>query len=313
MTNPETTNPEAEGMFERVFHRLRILRNYKRDLLEVLDDLEPAWCVISKIQHQFTITKSEHNLLKKFIENMGLSTDISSVYGGVLPSLDKEKNLTDLNNFTQLALNYPFIVDADEVREDISSQLWEWIAEIRKDWKRWLIEKCKVDGQQDTIRILFNPTYSQNWVLAFSKEEYDKYGLIEVKHYNNNQYNIMFLHNPGEMKSLEDIWRYTMLQNFDRDNIGFSYKWKWIFKLLHKDISSEWIKIYEVWVSFKSAWDDIVKWFNSFNTFEAVMWDIWKVTFKKSYDDSWKLRWIYAFKKKRFSWEEQVRARDKEY
>jgi hypothetical protein len=41
MTNPETIKSEnTEGMFARIFDRLGMLRKYKDDLLNILNDLE---------------------------------------------------------------------------------------------------------------------------------------------------------------------------------------------------------------------------------------------------------------------------------
>lgn len=307
----------TEWIFARVFDRMQMLRKHKDDLLNVLNNIEPAWCVISKIQHESIITRNEYRSLKKFIEDRWLSTDIASVYENTLTSRDKEWTLNDLCEFTQIVENYPFVVDADEVREDLSSLLGDWIAEIRKNWKWWLVKKIKSPDWEDKIQILFDHNHSQTWILTFNQDEYDKYGLIEVKNYHkeysfHSPCDTMFLQKEEEpLNRFIDLWRYTMMKGFDRDNIWFSIKLWWQYKILYKDVSEKWIRIYEIWMPFESGWNAIIDWFDSFNTFEAEMKWLWNVKFKKSYDDSWKLNWIYAFKKKRFGWEEQVRARNK--
>lgn len=310
MTNPETTNPQTEGMFARVFDRIGMLRKHKDDLLNILNTIEPAWGVISKIQHWSVITQTEHILLKKFIEKRWLHTDISSVYDQVTLSCNKEWTLTDLNNFIQLALNYPFILCVDEVREDVASQLEEWMAEIWLNKRRWLVKK-----DNEGISSLFSSFYwIQWWSLTGLEYEYKKYWLIEVKNYphgDDNSYNIMFLQKKENNSEFTNIWSYEMLQGFDRDGVWFCMYWWLLYWILHKDTSSETVRIYEILAALKSNWDDIRKWFDSFNIFEAEIEKIWKVTFKKRYDESWKLNWIYAFKKKRFGLEEQVRSRDK--
>jgi hypothetical protein len=46
--------------------------------------------VVSKIHHESIITQTEHKLLKKFIKERGLHTDISDVYGQTLTSKDQQ-------------------------------------------------------------------------------------------------------------------------------------------------------------------------------------------------------------------------------
>lgn len=321
MTNHESRNTIQQGL-EDISQRLSIIQEWKNSILNLLNNLEENYKILMKIRTNQIISKKEHKSITDYIHICAYQSRPVDILNIIRPkdTQDHSKTIREIYPFVK---DYPFIVDADEVRQDIWSILGEWIAEIRKNWKWWLVRKGEATWVGEMMTLFDPKHWIEWWVLTFSEEEYKKYGLIEVRHYkdkiNSQSYNIMFLKkiqypNPKyDEFYFENIWYYDMLQGFDRDGIWFNYLCDWLYKLIHKEISPQWIKIYEIWVGFKSTWYDIRKWFDSFNTFEAIMWDLWKVTFKKSYDDSWKLIWIYAFKKKRFGWEEQVRARDKEH
>lgn len=316
MTNPETTNTIQQGLGD-IWQRLAIIQEWKNSILNLLNNLEENYKILMKIRTNQIITKKEHKSITDYIHVCAYQSRPVNILDTIKPknTADHRKTIREIAPFVK---DYPFVVDADEVREDIANQIEEWMAEIRKNWRRWLVKKTKSPNWEDEIQTLFDHNHSQWWVLTFNQEEYDKYGIIEVrssKVISHDSYHIIFLQRGK--KTLDRFirlwWNYHMLQNFDRDGIWFNALGWWLYKLMHKDISPQWIEVYEIWVSFKSNRNDIRKWFDSFNTFEVIMWDLWKVIFKKSYDDSWKLIWIYAFKKKRFGWEEQVRARDKKY
>lgn len=310
---------ESNPSFERVFSRFKILEDKKTDILYIFNSIETIKQIIYKMNQGYIITKTEYNQIEEFKKKGGLSTKIIDIWVEN-PFNDCQYEYIngnkDSNLLTSLIDNYPFVVDADEVREDVWSLLGEWIAEIWKNWNWWLVKKIELPDWKKGISTLFDHNHSQGWALTFSQDEYHKYGLIEVidhKVISQDSYNIMFLQREKEPldRFVRLWWNYHMLQNFDKDGIWFTFWWWSYYYLIHKDISSQWVKIHQIWAYLKSNWDDIRKWFDSFNTFEAEIHKFWKVTFKKSYDDSWKLIWISAFKKKRFGWEEQVRARDK--
>lgn len=316
MTNHESRNTIQQGL-EDISQRLSIIQEWKNSILNLLNNLEENYKILMKIRTNQIITKKEHKSITDYIHICAYQSRPVDILNIIRPkdTQDHSKTIREIYPFVK---DYPFVVDADEVREDISSQIEEWMAEIWKNWKRWLVRKAKWPDWEDIIKTLFDHNHSQWWVLTFNQEEYEKYGLIKVishKVISEDSFHIMFL--QREKKPLDRFvrlwWNYHMLQGFDKDGIWFNFGWWPWYYLIHKDISSDWIKINKISEALKSNWDDIRKWFDSFNTFEAVMWDLWKVTFKKSYDDLWKLRWIYAFKKKRFGGEEQVRARDKEH
>ncbi len=321
MTNPETTNTVNDDL-RNLWQRLStIQQEWKDSILYLLNNLEENKKTLIKINNNQIITQKEYIDCVKFLEICGYHWPSNLL--GIMKLIWGSDHKDNMNRIYPFVKDYPFVVDADEVREDIASQLGEWIAEIRKNGKWWLVRKGEATWIREMMT-LFDPKYwIEWWVLTFSEEEYEKYGLIEVRHYydkiNPRIYNVMFLQKIQYPNSkynefyFKNIWRYEMLQSFDRDGIWFCMYWWWQYGMLHKEISSQWIKIYELWVNIDSNWDTILKWFDSFNTFETEMKGLWKVTLKKSYDDSWKLRWISAFKKKRFGWEEQVRARDKEH
>lgn len=316
MTNPETTNTIQQGL-EDIWGRLAIIQEWKNSILDLLNNLEENYKILIKIRTNQIITKKEHKNITEYIHICAYQSRPVHILETIKPqnTTDHIKTIREIYPFVK---DYPFVVDADEVREDIANQLEEWMAEIWKNWKWWLVKKAKWPDWEYTIQTLFDHNHSPWWVLTFSQEEYKKYGLIEVRSYSTSLkdfYGIMFLQREKEPldRFVRLWWNYHMLQDFDRDCIWFNSLGWWLYKLMHKEISAKWIEIYEVWVSFKSNEYDIRKWFDSFNTFEAEIEKYWKVIFKKSYDDSWKLIWIYAFKKKRFGWEEQVQARDKEH
>ena len=318
MTNLERDLDTALGSLLR---RMDFIEIQKNQLFELLNGIEKYKKILRKMEKNQIITKKEHEEIEQFIKIWGISTIVFNLLGN-RQLISENEHRQDSISIVRFIATYPLVVDADEVREDIWSLLGDWIAEIRKNWKWGLVKKDKLSWWEDVIRFLFNLGWSQPWVLTFSKEEYDKYGLIEVRNYlywNGNQsyYNTMFLKKIEELENWNfyflDLWKYSMLQIFDRDNIWFSTFWWWHYKIIHKDISAEWIKIYEIWTPFKSNWDIVRKWFDAFNTFEAEIKNIGKVIFKKKYDTSGNLLWIYTFKKKRFGWEEHIATRDKGY
>lgn len=311
---------DASTSFERLLSRFKTLEDKKADILYILNSVETIKQTIYKMKQGHIITRVEYTQMKDFIKKNWLSTKIIDIWSEN-PLLDCQheyiKGKEDSSLLSSIMCNYPFVVDADEVREDISSQLWDWIAEIWQNWEWWLVKKIELPNWEKGISTLFDYNNSQGWALTFSQDEYDKYGLIEVinhKVISQDSYNIMFL--QREKEPLDRFirvwtWNYHMLQDFDRDGIWFTFGWWPYYYLIYKDTSPQWIKIYKISAYLKSNWDAIKKWFDSFNTFEAEIHKFWKVTFKKSFDELWKLRWICAFKQKRFGWEKQVRARDK--
>lgn len=315
MTNPETTNTVNDDL-RNLWQRLStIQQEWKDSILYLLNNLEENKKTLIKINNNQIITQKEYIDCVNFLGicDYHWPSNLLGIMKLIWGS-DHEDNMNRIYPFVE---DYPFVVDADEVRGDIASQLEEWMAEIRKDWRRWLVKKTKSPDWEDEIQILFDHNHSQDWVLTFNQEEYEKYWFVKVinhKVISEDSYHVMFLKREKEPldRFIRLWWNYHMLKEFDKDGIWFNFGWWPWYYLIHKKISSDWININRISEALKSNWEDIRKWFDSFNTFETEMKGLWKVTLKKSYDNSWNLIWISAFKKKIFGWEEQVRARDKE-
>ena len=304
---------KTEWMFARVFDRITMLRKHKDNLLDTLNVLDWAWSIISKIQHWSIITKSEHQLIKKFIENRGLSTDISSVYHDTLTSRNKEWTLNDLDQFTQMAEKYPFVVDADQVSENHIIPLpGEEFIQLYKDGYAGLIKKVTWESDKNGIKMVLEPTKYKG-LICFDPEIYKRYGIIEIR--NNRGWSLDYDTTFLQKKTLgnqdiefTELCSHKLIHKFDKDNVAIASKWSDEYILLYQaanlDESAIWatFKIRELSKPFKAD-IEVLKhgfdWYNSLST-NAII-------FKKKYDAYGKMVGIDAFQKNMLGKEKLVR------
>jgi len=206
MTNPEITNTINQWL-EDFWRRLSIIQEWKNSILDLLNNLEENYKILIKIRTNQIITKKEHKNITDYIHICAYQSRPVDILNIIKPkdTIDHSKTIREIYPFVK---NYPFVVDADEVNEDISRLLENWISEIRKNWNRWLVKKAKWPDWEDEIQTLFDHNHSQAWVLTFSQEEYEKYGIIEVRTYplwvsEFNYYNTIFLQKEND---LENWW-----------------------------------------------------------------------------------------------------------
>ena len=302
---PNLEQNNTEAMFDKISYRMQVLTNHKDELLHILNTFESAAYIISEIQHWSVITQTEHTLLKKFIEDRWLSTEVSSIYKETY-SHDKEWTLNYLNNFTQFVDTYPYVVDADQV-SNIHKPLSNDIVCIRKDNKIGIIKKW-IDG----IEYLLSPdTYT--WVLTTTDDEYEKYGVVEIVHhigekgkletdYTETTFLQVWSRIDDMPRWFDELWIFNLVTKFDKDNIAIAIADDNKYCFVHKHfVDRNNLNVYKLG-SFTSDRNKVEAWFDQYNSFAAEG----KITYKKKYDKDWKFNGITIFKKSLIGKEELI-------
>jgi len=295
----------VEYIVEKVIARFEQFKSRKKELLEVLENMDEFSRILWMMKNRKIITRTDRLKIVNMAELRWISSELHNP-----DTSSKEKHAIESIDVEMFIRQYPLVVDADEVCEDFTELLGDWLIQIYKSGKAGLVRKT----EKNEIEIIFSPKI-YTWAFAFSKEEYDKYGLIEIRNYHsddntpmgNDSCNTRFLQKEKHTTwlwftrrkiSFIETGNFNVIGDFDKDNIAFALEASWEYCFIYKEIYSDnSVGVHKIGLSFVSEMSHIKEWFDEYNAFETKVSHFGVMIFRKKYDARWDFRWIDAFTK----------------
>ena len=298
----EQQNIPYESIQRNLFS-LGIIKSRKKELLDLLSNIDDFSEILSKMKEGKIITKNEHQKILEMIKSGFALSKLN--YGEVGSVLNKymEEN-TDLFNFIHY---YPFVVDADIVYDDDklyggNYAMPDELIQIYKDNKPWLVRKVVSEKWEEHVELVFSSSYV--WEIQFDKEEYINSGFISIRDcLRKNSYPMVAFFQKKVLSGakIDFKWRgvFEMANDFDEDGIGIRFEAKWRYSLIYKcNFDDADISIIGIWPELETSAHSVEKWFEEYGSLkiDKASPSYKNIILRKRYQNS-ELIGIDAFKK----------------
>ncbi len=294
-----TTDKRQEGtseivwpVLERLSSRFEDIKNRREEILYILKNVEEVQQIISKMKEWRVITCDEDIQVSCFEDKNWFSARLRYPRGRKFDdqNIEREIHIKDLKTLTSFTANYPYVVEADRVNDNIPAE-FDGIIEIQSNWNVWLIKKT-----EKGIKHLLTPD-KYVWRLSKKHEDFVNYGILEIKNpvtrWSISATESIFLKAEWEDWVFNSIWRFHLVSDFDEDGIAIAISEVGKYYLVRKNFESpSKTEVYKLWNTFTADIANIKEGFDKYNTLNTGS----RLLFKKCYEN-WHCVAIEIFKK----------------
>ena len=210
-------------VLERLSSRFEDIKNKREEILYILKNVEAVQQIISKMKEWRVMTHEENTQLWNFENSNWFSTRLRYPRGRKFDdqNIERETHIKDLKTLKSFTANYPYIVEADRVNDNIPTE-FGGIIEIQSNWNVWLIKKA-----EKGIKYLLTPD-RYVWRLSKKHKDFVNYGILEIKNpvtrWSISATESIFLKDEWGDWVFNSIWRFHLVSDFDADGIAIAIK-----------------------------------------------------------------------------------------